>query len=407
MFIQRSARELNLRVVYFGPSLAGKGQALRYIHDRLGPDGRGRLITAESGGDRTVFFDFSPASLGKIHGFRVRLHLYTLTGLVHSAAAHERILRGADGVMLVADAQRARLEANVQAYTQLTEALEVHGRALADVPLVVQLNKADLPGAVGADALREALGLPAEVPVVAADAVHGAGVFEALKAMTKALLLALRDDRLRETTLDDDARREAAEFMARARVVGHYGEHLGETLAEYDAAQRPSGLPRVIVVEHGPLPTRPYWTYATAGLSLRAQPAEGPEPHLELLAYAPRRDQRVADVLMAVAHQIGASAPDEPPYKTFDTLDLTGMPLVHPTFVLAPAAESSALLDFPSTSPDDLRYTALMGDVRVRFVQVRPVSARELDEANREGTPALLRRLDASGARVDAGWPTG
>lgn len=406
MFINRSTRELNLRVVYFGPSLAGKGRALRYIYDRLGPDSRGRLVTVEAVGDRTVFFDFSPASLGEIHGFRVRLHLYALTGLVHAAASPELILRGVDGVVMVADAQRARLEANVQSYALLTQSLGKHGRALRDVPHVVQLNKADLAGRLDPGELRAALELPEEVPIIAADAVRGAGVFEALKSITKALLLALRDDRLQEAVIDDDARREAAEFMARARVVGHYGEHLGETLAEYDAASTPPSAPRVIVVEHAPTTQRPYWTYATAGLSLRAQPAGGREPHLELLAYAPRRDQRVADVLMAIAQQILNSAPEDAAYKTFDTIDLTGLPLLHATFVLAPPPESAALLTFPSAHADDLRYSAVVGDVRVSFLHVRPVSARELDEANRAGTPQLLARLQAAGEAACAGWPS-
>ncbi len=405
MFINRSSREINLRVVYFGPSLAGKGQALRSIYDRLAPDSRGRLVTVEAAGDRTVYFDFSPANLGEIRGFRVRLHVYALTGPVHSAASPELILRGVDGVVMVADAQRARLDANIMWYEHLAQCLGQHGRALRDVPHVVQLNKSDLAGVSDADELRAALKLPEEVPIIAADAVRGAGVFDVLKTITKALLLALRDDRLQEAVLDDNARRDAGEFMARARVVGHYGEHLGETLAEYDAATTPPGVQRVIVVEHGPTGQRPYWTYATAGLSLRAQPAGGPEAHLELLAYAPRREQRVADVLMAIVQQILTSAPQEAAYKTFDTIDLRGLPLLHQTFVLAPPPESPALLTFPSEHADDLRYSAVVGDVRVSFVHVRPVSARELDEANRAGTPQLLARHQAAGEAACAGWP--
>lgn len=224
--------------------------------------------------------------------------------------------------------------------------------------------------------------------------------------LTRELLVALKEERLSEVVLSPEQSREALEFMARARLVGHYGEHFGETLAEYDAATPlPEGW-RVIVVEHGPQEGRPYWTYATAGLSLRPQPAGGRQPQLELLAYSVERDQAVADALIAVAHQIARSGPEEAPYQCHDTLDLEGLSLIHSSFVLAPAPETDDLLEFPAPQkyPENIRFTVAAGPGPVSFVQLLPVSSAELEEANARGTPALLDRHRVEGRARTTGW---
>ncbi len=405
MFINRSSREINLRVVLFGPSFAGKGETLGYLYRGLPEAAKGRLISVDSGSERTLFFDFSPPGLGEIRGFRVRLHLYALSGEVRYLASPELILKGVDGVVFVADSQRERLETNVYWRAELDRCLRAQGRDPASVPLVFQLNKHRLSNAASQSELSAALGAM-DHPILSTDALSGEGVFDVLKAITRQLLLALKDDRLHEVRFTPEESRQAADFMARARLVGHYGEHFGDTLAEYEAALPwPDGR-RVIVVAHGPAEGRPYWTYATAGLSLKAQPAGGPQPQLELLAYAQEQNQRVADVLIAVAQQIAGSGEDEAPYKIYDTLDLEGLSLIHSTFVLAPAPEAPDLLEFPAPhkNPANIRFTVAAGAEPVTFVALVPVSPAELAEANALGTPALLEKQQAQGRARTAGW---
>ena len=405
MFINRSSREINLRILLFGPSYAGKGTTLRSIYQGLPEGAKGQLFSVDSGTERTLFFDFSPPGLGEIRGFRIRLHLYALSGEIAYQASAELILKNVDGVIFVADSQRERREENVYWRAELERCLRAQGRDPASVPLVFELNKHELSDAASQAELSAALGAQ-PYPSRSTNARSGEGVFDVLKAMTRALLLALKDERLSEVVLGPEESREALEFMARARLVGHYGEHLGETLAEYEAAVALPDGRRVIVVEHGPQEGRPFWTYATAGLSLRPQPAGGREPQLELLAYSPERSQGVADALIAVAHQIACSGAEEPPYQRHDTLDLEGLPLIHTSFVLAPAPETTDLLEFPAPqkNPENIRFTVAAGSEPVTFLQLLPVSAAELAEANAGGTPALLAKHRAQGRARSSGW---
>lgn len=147
MFINRSSREINLRVVLFGPSYAGKGTTLRSLYERLPEPARGRLLSVDSGTEHTLFFDFSPPGLGEIRGFRVRLHLYALSGEIAYLASAELVLKNVDGVIFVADSQPERLETNVYWRAELDRCLRAQGRDPASVPLVFQLNKGDLGSA--------------------------------------------------------------------------------------------------------------------------------------------------------------------------------------------------------------------------------------------------------------------
>ena len=191
-FINYAAREINCKLVYYGPGLGGKTTNVQYVYERSAQPNKGKLISLATESDRTLFFDFMPLELGTIRGFRTRFHLYTVPGQVFYDASRKIILKGVDGVVFVADSQEARYEANVESLRNLRENLTEHSRDLSRLPYVLQLNKRDTPTAVSADSLAAALRIGSE-PVIEAVATKGLGVFESLKAAIRRMLLELRN----------------------------------------------------------------------------------------------------------------------------------------------------------------------------------------------------------------------
>jgi mutual gliding-motility protein MglA len=190
-FINYAAREINCKIVYYGPGLCGKTTNIQHIYDRTHPEAKGKLISLATETDRTLFFDFLPLQLGTIRGFGVRFHLYTVPGQVFYNASRRLILKGVDGVAFVADSQRARLDANVEALRNLETNLKEHGSDLRTIPYVLQLNKRDTPDAVPAEELTRLLQFRGE-PVFEAVASQGTGVFDTLKALARLVLVELR-----------------------------------------------------------------------------------------------------------------------------------------------------------------------------------------------------------------------
>lgn len=190
-FINYAAREINCKIVYFGPGLGGKTTNIQHVYDRTNPSSKGKLISLATETDRTLFFDFLPIELGAIRGFRTRFHLYTVPGQVFYDASRRLILKGADGVVFVADSQEVRMDANVESIRNLKESLGDHGYDLQRMPYVLQLNKRDLPTALPVEAMTAALRVKGE-PVFEAIAVRGLGVFDTLKAVVKLVLMDLR-----------------------------------------------------------------------------------------------------------------------------------------------------------------------------------------------------------------------
>src|SRR5258705_9958099 len=144
-FINYAYREINCKIVYYGPGLCGKTTNLQHIFESTAPQSRGKLVSLATETDRTLFFDFMPLELGTIRGFKTRFHLYTVPGQVFYDASRRLILKGADGVVFVADSQESRLEANIESLQNMQDALKQHGLDIATIPYVLQLNKRDLP----------------------------------------------------------------------------------------------------------------------------------------------------------------------------------------------------------------------------------------------------------------------
>ena len=190
-FINYMAREINCKIVYYGPGLCGKTTNLQYIYERTNPDAKGKMISLATETERTLFFDFLPLSLGEIRGFKTRFHLYTVPGQVFYDASRKLILKGVDGVIFVADSQLERMEANEESVENLRTNLAEQGYDLDKIPYVVQYNKRDLPNAVEVPELRSILN-PAKVPDFEAQARSGEGVFDTLKAVSKLVLTELK-----------------------------------------------------------------------------------------------------------------------------------------------------------------------------------------------------------------------
>ena len=190
-FINYASREINCKIVYYGPGLCGKTTNLQYIFDSTAPQARGKLISLATETDRTLFFDFMPLELGTVRGFKTRFHLYTVPGQVFYDASRKLILKGVDGVVFVADSQEERMDANVESLYNLEENLQTQGYDLMKLPYVLQLNKRDLPNIIPADELAAELRRKEE-PVVEAVAASGAGVFDTLKAVAKQVMTELR-----------------------------------------------------------------------------------------------------------------------------------------------------------------------------------------------------------------------
>ncbi|MDH3814034.1 MAG: ADP-ribosylation factor-like protein [Acidobacteriota bacterium] len=190
-FINYAAREINVKIVFYGPGLCGKTTNLQYIYEKSNPQQKGKLISLATETDRTLFFDFLPLDLGAVRGFKTRFHLYTVPGQVFYDASRKLILKGVDGVVFVADSQEARMDANVESLSNLEDNLSENGFDLKALPYVLQFNKRDLPSAMLVDDMYRLLNFKGE-PTFEAVATKGIGVFETLKAVAKQVLYELR-----------------------------------------------------------------------------------------------------------------------------------------------------------------------------------------------------------------------
>lgn len=221
--INYASREINCKLVYYGPGLGGKTTNLEHVYEKVTPNARGKLISLATESERTLFFDFLPVDLGTIRGFKTRFHLYTVPGQVYYNASRKLILKGVDGVVFVADSQLDRMEANQESMQNLYDNMKEYGYDLTRMPFVIQYNKRDLPNAAPLSDLQDTLNMGWEVtepsrqrltpdayhageniieqasdgvwieraPYFEAVAVTGDGVFDTLRAVSKLVLKSL------------------------------------------------------------------------------------------------------------------------------------------------------------------------------------------------------------------------
>ncbi|MFH1222856.1 MAG: ADP-ribosylation factor-like protein, partial [Pseudomonadota bacterium] len=183
-FINYSSKEINCKIVYYGPGLSGKTTNLKYIYETANPSTVGKFISLAGEDNRSLFFDFLPLELGEINGFKTRFHLYTIPGQTMYESSRKLILKGVDGVVFLADSQRERIDANRKSLQKLEEHLEDYGYDIHAMPMVFQYNKRDLENILSSKELSRVLNIYLK-PEFESIAITGSGVYDALKAISK------------------------------------------------------------------------------------------------------------------------------------------------------------------------------------------------------------------------------
>ena len=190
-FINYATKEINCKIVYFGPGLSGKTTNIQYIYEHTQQDQRGKLVTLSTENERTLFFDFLPLAVGDVKGYQTRFHLYTIPGQTFYDISREFILKGIDGIVFVADSQSERMEANIESLEGLEKALDQQGYDIGKIPLVFQYNKRDMPNVVSVQELEGTFN-PMHKPHYEAVANRGSGVMETLQAISQSVIRNLK-----------------------------------------------------------------------------------------------------------------------------------------------------------------------------------------------------------------------
>lgn len=250
--INYAAREMTAKIVYYGPGLSGKTTSIQYIHTKISPANKGKLVSLATETDRTLFFDFFPVDFGQIGGFKVKFNFYTVPGQVFYNTTRKLVLKNADGVVFVADSQEGMRDQNFESLDNLKENLQLHGLDPETIPFAIQYNKRDLPGAMTVDLMRRELNTRG-VPDFETNAVHGDGIMETMKAICKTVLEDLRNKQKASTA---SAQPSAAPAQPKAKAA--------------HAAPAPAAAAPAAPVSAAPLP-RSVETVSTVSLSKAAK----------------------------------------------------------------------------------------------------------------------------------------
>jgi signal recognition particle receptor subunit beta len=258
--INYAFKEISCKIVFYGPGLSGKTTNLQYVHQKIPPQTRGKLISLATDQDRTLYFDFLPVDIGKIHGFSTKFQLYTVPGQVYYNATRKLVLRGVDGLVFVADSQKSKMDENIESLQNLMENLSEYGYNLDKIPLVFQYNKRDLAPINSVEELEGALN-PKGLPYFEAVASEGIGVFDTLKCVSKLVLDQAKRKQLfpeREVATKETEREKAEASLSQmpqlepvAAVVNSSPSIeglIGETLTTM-APEKPKPVPEVSIPE--------------------------------------------------------------------------------------------------------------------------------------------------------------
>ncbi|MDP6930368.1 MAG: ADP-ribosylation factor-like protein [Planctomycetota bacterium] len=231
--INFALKEVNCKIVYYGPGMSGKTTNLEIVHEKAPEENKGELTSISTDGDRTLFFDFMPLDLGNVAGMRTKFQLYTVPGQVYYNSTRKLVLQGADGVIFVADSDAEKMQENLESYENLAVNLHEYGKDIRDLPHVIQYNKRDLPGALSVEELDRQMN-KFGVPTFEAVAMTGEGVFPTLKVLAGMVL---------ESIDRTDGRRSQPPPAAPEELSGHDGETLAQPASPMNLHQSDQPLP--------------------------------------------------------------------------------------------------------------------------------------------------------------------
>lgn len=238
--INYASKEISCKIVFYGPGLSGKTTNLQYVHRKIPPRTRGELISLATDQDRTLFFDFLPVDIGKVHGFSTKFQLYTVPGQVYYNATRKLVLRGVDGLVFVADSQKSKTDENTESLQNLMENLSEYGYKIERIPLVFQYNKRDLPDISPVEELQKTLN-PKGFSQFEAVATRGIGVFDTLKCVSKLVL-----DQAKRKQLFPEAEAQPAERTANGAQLSQTSEREPAEAAAIPAAPVESSTPQAV-----------------------------------------------------------------------------------------------------------------------------------------------------------------
>jgi signal recognition particle receptor subunit beta len=425
MFVNHSTKELNLRLVYYGPPGAGVEPTLRYVYGKTAPEAKSTMTTVGAAAERRTHFAFIPQSLGKIRELTVRFHLHGLDGTTFSDRAIQEMVRGADGFVFVADGRSDQQEANLEAMRRLRAELKKQGVEWATLPLVLQITRHPGVDQLPVPLIAKSLGLDGRNSIEA-DPSNGSGVFDVVKAGAKELLLAMKaPGALAVSGAIEGDQRILRSYVCATAIRKHLSAFLGDTREDFDPVSLNGYLPQFQMMIFSPTKDRSYFTYATAGFSAFPQPQGDASPRIELMAYAPRRDENLVNVLGSLGARLHRATAKERPWGPYEAVELENEIADMKNFLLVPARESEAFQMFEHRSEHeifsavcrtdttasvygffwegmpmftDIDYDAEKAKPAIKpvFLRVIPLSPAELAFARKEGGRALFEKLPAS-----------
>jgi mutual gliding-motility protein MglA len=391
VFFNYATMQMAAKIVYYGPGLCGKTTNLHYIYAKTSPQSRGEMVSLETETDRTLFFDLLPIDVGVIGGFKTRLQLYTIPGQVFYNTTRKLVLKGVDGIVFVADSQLAMLDANVESLKNLRENLAEIGLDLDEIPLVLQLNKRDLPNLASVEQILNAVDPDRRYEHVEAAAVSGMGVFETLKTISKLTLRTLRRRMTGEEPVKPTApRRDTGSF--RVKVDDH-------------AAPRPVTGPTPAIGSVAP-PSSPSFTTPAASASAATTVAPPIIDPLELIEEIPAADEVFTDPTLAKTADVDARILSDAPVADYAPLPTLPEPEPEPEPIpetapfdeLEPEALALEPEPLPLPEPEPLAIPAPLPppEPEVDFSQTeKPVKAAEVKHVKVRSSIDIMAELEA------------
>jgi signal recognition particle receptor subunit beta len=273
--INYASKEISCKIVFYGPGLSGKTTNLQYVHKKIPPKTRGDLISLATDQDRTLYFDFLPVDIGKVHGFSTKFQLYTVPGQVYYNATRKLVLRGVDGLVFVADSQKNKMDENIESLQNLVDNLSEYGYKIEKIPLVLQYNKRDLTDISPVEEMEKVLNSRG-LPYFEAVATTGLGVFDTLKCISKLVLDQAKRKQLfpdKETTPTETVKKPTEpEIPQPSKAVPHKTESAEEMVTSTPSMKRTDSPATVATI-----PEKDIKTYSE---KVRIRPEETPQKKL-------------------------------------------------------------------------------------------------------------------------------